>query len=47
MADETTQQPDPSSGSIGRARRDVKTSEAGSTSNRRRIVITSLLLCRH
>jgi hypothetical protein len=42
MADDTTQQRDPSSGSTGRAPRD-EIDEAGSNSNRRRIIITSLL----
>jgi len=43
MADENTQQRDPSSGSTGRPPRDDRIDEADSNSNRRRIIITSLL----
>ena len=43
MADENTQQRDPSSGSTGQAPRDEGVDEADSNSNRRRIIITSLL----
>ena len=42
MADENTQQRDPS-GSTGRAPRDDGIDEADSNSNRRRVIITSLL----
>jgi hypothetical protein len=43
MADENTQQRDPSSGSTGRAPRDDGIDEARSASDRRRVIITSLL----
>jgi len=43
MADENTQQRDPSSGSTGEAPRDEGVDEPDSNSSRRRIIITSLL----
>ena len=43
MADENTQQRDPSSGSTGQTPRDNGVDGADSNSNRRRIIITSLL----
>jgi hypothetical protein len=43
MADENTEQRDPSSGSTGQAPRDDERDEAGRDSSRRRIIITSLL----
>jgi len=43
MADDNTQQRDPSSGTPGRASRDDGINEAGNKSDRRRIIITTLL----
>jgi hypothetical protein len=43
MADENTQQRDPASASTGRAPRDDGIDEARSASDRRRVIITSLL----
>jgi hypothetical protein len=43
MADDNTQQRDPSSGTPGRASGDDGINEAGNKSDRRRIIIASLL----